>query len=92
MLDDFRRGGCLRCKRSHKGFDMIALVFAAILLCQDCTIVIPPRENPTEKAMREFRERQDRIRPAESELQKAQRRFQEDQQRLLCANHPEQCR
>lgn len=71
---------------------VMAGFLAAQMICQGCTILITPGENPTEKAQREFQERQLRIRPVESELNKANRRFQDDQRRLLCANHPEQCR
>lgn len=70
---------------------LAALILAAQLSCQDCTIIIRPGENLTEKSQREFQERQIRIRPTESELDKANRRFEKDQQRLLCANHPDQC-
>jgi len=72
---------------------MIPIVLAAtIIVCQPgSTCIIPEHQNPTEKAMEDFRLQQERIRPKETEQEKAQRIFKDDQDRLRCANHPDQC-
>lgn len=74
---------------------MIGIVLAAaVIVCvagSTCIITPSTGQNPTEKAMQDFRLEQERIRPKETELEKAQRIFREDQERLRCANHPDQC-
>jgi hypothetical protein len=73
--------------------EMIAIVLAAtVIVCEaGSTCIVVDHQNPTERAMEDFRLQQERIRPKETELEKAQKRFKEDQERLRCANHPDQC-
>lgn len=70
---------------------LAAIVLAAQLICQDCNIYVSPRESPTDRAMREFQQRQDRIKPRESPVDRASKDFRDRQRRLECANHPDQC-